>query len=154
MRVRIRFSLRSLLLLTVVVAGGCYWMALPSVYAQRFVTAVAAGDYAAADALFADPDDRFLEQWDNDYTIIQRRAQVEPSSWRERWRGERQISVRLIYRTPVRTNGYVARIVATRGGLGSPQVWSGGSSLGGGLAARRIPPPYALPFPPYESPRH
>jgi hypothetical protein len=117
MRLRIRYSLRTLLLMAAVVAGVCYWLTLPTVYAERFVAAVAAGDYAKADALFADPADRCLLQWDGRYTIIEQRAQVEPISWQEHVRGERRISVIIVFRTPAHTLSCTVRTMATHEGL-------------------------------------
>lgn len=150
MRVRIRFSLRTLLLVTLVVAGGCYWMVLPTVYAQRFVAAVAAGEYAAADALFVDPADGFLVDWDARYTIVERRAKLEPSSWQERWRGKRQISVIIVYRTPSHTLARSVDIMATRTGLQRPQQQRSSGGLGGGLATgSSVSPPSALLRPPF-----
>ncbi len=150
MRLRIRFSLRTLLLSTVVVAGGCYyWWALPSIYAQRFVDAVTAGDYVKADVLFVDPADGFLVDWDTRYTIVKQRAKVEPTSLGERLRGERQVTVIIVYKTPTHTLSKIVKIVVTRSGLQRPQRQHSPVGMGGGLATiSRIRQPSALPLPP------
>jgi hypothetical protein len=134
---------------TAVVACGCYWLMLPTLNAQRFVAAVAAGDYAAADAFFADPADRFLEQCDTDYTIIAQQPKLEPASWRGVLCGRRQISLRIVYSTPTRTDAHYVLIMATPAGLRPPQRphWPGGSGGGGIAASSRFPRTSAFHFP-------
>ena len=46
-----RFSLRGLLILTVAVAGFCYWRDRPRQMAQRFVVAMKAEDYVTAEEM-------------------------------------------------------------------------------------------------------
>jgi hypothetical protein len=50
---RFRFSLQAMFIATTVFAGFCYlWFVLPSVQANRLVSAIDAADYASADILF------------------------------------------------------------------------------------------------------
>ncbi|MCI0360038.1 MAG: hypothetical protein L0211_16295 [Planctomycetaceae bacterium] len=50
----LRFSLRFLLLASALIPLAGYWLALPTLHAQRFAAAVAGGDYAAAEKLCVD----------------------------------------------------------------------------------------------------
>ncbi len=47
-----RISLRGLLVLTTCLAAVCWWRDRPRQIANRFVAAIEAGDYEAADAMF------------------------------------------------------------------------------------------------------
>jgi hypothetical protein len=49
---RLRFSIRTLLLLTIVVSLMCAWAVVPSLKTHRFVTAIQHGDHSAADQMF------------------------------------------------------------------------------------------------------
>jgi hypothetical protein len=62
-RLRPRFSLRMLLMLTTCVALFCWWRQRPAVIADKFIDAVKARDYAAADALFQRPQTGFVEEF-------------------------------------------------------------------------------------------
>jgi hypothetical protein len=99
-----RFSLRTLLILTALAAAGCYWFARPMVVAYRFVRAIDAEDYAAADAQFAGS----AVPWAT-FTIEEaagrggngepRPARVEaillPPTWRDLWRRQRRIELKV-----------------------------------------------------------
>ena len=51
---RLRFGLRSLAAAIVIAALGSYWLARPSILADRFVHAMEAGDYAVMERLFSE----------------------------------------------------------------------------------------------------
>lgn len=57
---RLRFSLRTLFILTTVVAGLCVWFMLPSIMARRFLATIAKEEYKSADEFFQNANDRFL----------------------------------------------------------------------------------------------
>lgn len=81
---RPRFTLRTLLILTALAAAACYWfVARPTIVANRFVAAVNRGDYPAAQALAIQP-----ASWDQppDWRLLntkplQYSAQVQPRTW-------------------------------------------------------------------------
>jgi hypothetical protein len=50
---RPRISLRGLLILTALLAAFCYWRDRPRQVANRFVAAIEAGDYRAAEAILS-----------------------------------------------------------------------------------------------------
>jgi hypothetical protein len=53
---RLRFSLRGLLLVTVAIAGLCWYRDMPRQNADRFIDLIKAGDYQAADAMVVNRD--------------------------------------------------------------------------------------------------
>jgi hypothetical protein len=97
----IRFSLRTLLVLTALVAGLCYWLARPTLLAERFAAAIQAADYTAADKLCADPDRQFFHLMMGD---LQPRAPkdsipvtvtMQRRTWRDLCRGQRHMELTL-----------------------------------------------------------
>jgi hypothetical protein len=64
---KLRFSLRALLVLTTVVGLACLWRCRPSRLAEQFVAAVKAGDYDRADSLFADREHAFVAKFMSGY---------------------------------------------------------------------------------------
>jgi hypothetical protein len=111
---RIRFSIRTILLLTSLIAAACYWwIARPEMLANRFVRAVRAEDFAAANQQFTNPSDAVLarqrtgrkfamrypfgsgitvnhqdEPYDVDW-----KAEVGPRTWRDFFQGRRRIEL-------------------------------------------------------------
>jgi hypothetical protein len=126
---RPRFSLRALFVLTTIVALGCYWLILPSLSAQRFVRAINSADYRQADACFQEGDYRFLVKWNEEFWQFTSSADLEPWSFRDVVRGQRQVNLHLMYGgpPPVRTRTY--RIIATRVGLLQAELYSGSMGL-------------------------
>jgi hypothetical protein len=75
---------------------GLYWLALPTLNAQRYVAAINRGDWAAADELCVDTVDPFPGDWPRHKTF-QPRASLEPATWDD-WRsGRRQLYVVINY---------------------------------------------------------
>ena len=93
---RLRYSLRVLLVLSAVVPLAVYWLALPTLNAQRFVAAIAARDYATAEALCLSADDKFPGDWTR-HAHFNPQAGISPLTWSDLRRGERQLSVGIAY---------------------------------------------------------
>ena len=97
------FRLRSLLILTVLVAAACYWwIARPTILAQRFVAAVAAKDAASADGIIIGPYRKIVHSANDSYTVgeaIRRNfianAKIVPRSWFDFVHCRRRIEVEL-----------------------------------------------------------
>lgn len=138
---RLRFSLRTLLLATTIVAAACYELVLPTINAQRFVRAVAAENYELADAYFHDPDDKFLFDWNEKHWRFKALAELEPWSFSEFVRGRRLVRLRGIYADagPMRSREWI--IPVTRSGLLQPRpnLPSRGVGGGGGIFTPLIP---------------
>jgi hypothetical protein len=115
-----RFSIRTILVATAISAAGCWWVVRPTAVARRFVAAIAAQDFAAADSLGIDPNRRFVNGAIYHFVVsdkevgrsyyspeITRRGRppcrIEANllrwSWHDLWRGQRQLEL-LIERDP------------------------------------------------------
>ena len=84
MRPRLQFSLRLLVLAVAIVPAAIYWLALPTLNASRYVTAINTGNYEAAD------------NWTR-HATFQPRTHLSPLSWADVQRSERRISVAIAY---------------------------------------------------------
>lgn len=63
-----RFSTRTLLLLTAAAGAACWWFVRPSQIARKFVHAIESNDFVAADACFLDPTElRLKSLYDNSW---------------------------------------------------------------------------------------
>jgi hypothetical protein len=122
---RLRYSIRVLLVATAIVAAGCYWLMLPTIMAKRFIRAVDTADYALADNCFRDVKDRIFESYNQKFWTFQLQADLAPSSATQIWRGERQINFHLAVGGPMPTRINEGTIVATRLGLKSPEITGG-----------------------------
>jgi hypothetical protein len=91
-----RYSLRALLVVSAVVPVAVYWLALPTLNARRYVAAMAARDFAAADALCVSAKDSFPGDWTR-HATFEPKAGMKPLTWHELWRGERQLYVGITY---------------------------------------------------------
>jgi hypothetical protein len=60
----LRFSLRTVIILTALVAAFCAWRSRPSVLAQKFVDAVNAADYTTADMLLPEDGRPFADRYE------------------------------------------------------------------------------------------
>ena len=94
---RLRFSLRTLFLLTTVVAGLCLWGLLPSIMARRFLATIAKEDYKSADEFFQNADDRFLADWADKRWGFRSSAELQPLTFGQFWRNQREVSVGITY---------------------------------------------------------
>ncbi len=93
---RWRFSLRFLLLAAALVPLAAYWLALPTLYAQRFSAALARGDYAAAEKLCLDRSDPFPGHW-KEHRVFEPRASVKQLTLGDVWAGKREMFVGIAY---------------------------------------------------------
>jgi hypothetical protein len=114
MRPRFRYSLRLLLILTALAAAGCYWwIARPTMLANRFVRAVQSEQFALANQQFANPDDAMLARQraghkypteyptESAYAVpfqdepydVEWHAKVHPRTWGDMFAGRRRISL-------------------------------------------------------------
>jgi hypothetical protein len=92
-RVRLRFSIRWLLVLIAASATLCYVLFVrPTVVAHRFVNAVAAGDYETVESLLG----HRLVVLKTDSQLIDRvYAEVLPREWNDIWSLRRRLLVRV-----------------------------------------------------------
>jgi hypothetical protein len=100
-KLRPRFSLRTLLVLTALVAAGCYWWIVrPTIVATRFARAIHAKEYTAADALYTGEDRQYVSrrvQW-----ILSGRDSVHlelfvfPRNWTDVFHGQRRMCLSII----------------------------------------------------------
>jgi hypothetical protein len=67
---------------------------LPTINAQRFVSAINERDYAAADNLFIDNANRFFEDAQNTGALGNDPI-IWPLTWRDLWTGQRHITLPL-----------------------------------------------------------
>ena len=91
-----RYSLRTFLVLSALVPVAVYWLALPTLNAQRFAAAIAARDYPAAEALCASAKDKFPGDW-TEHDTFEPKAGISPLTWDDFRRGERRLYVGIAY---------------------------------------------------------
>jgi hypothetical protein len=113
---RLKFSLRWLLLASALFPAGLYWLALPTLNAQRYAAAINRGDFAAADKLCLDPERRFPGDWTK-HTTFEPRARLKPASWQD-WRsGRRELYVAISYGDGGGIASCGVELEATRNGI-------------------------------------
>lgn len=95
-RWRWRFSLRFLILAAAIIPAAAYWLALPTINAQRFVSAVNGGKFEAAERLCLDPEDRFPGSW-KESKHFDPRASLQEFKLGNLWRGERPLYIAVTY---------------------------------------------------------
>jgi hypothetical protein len=120
---RLRFSLRTFFILVALLAAFCYWwFVLPSVTANRFIQAIAAKDYVAADRLFSDPKDRFIAAAADKYWAFETTAELGPITFGQLLTGQRHVSLHYRYFHLDLNVDSIAQIPATPFGLQSPVI--------------------------------
>jgi len=112
-------------LLAGVIAGtgvGIYWIAMPSITAQKFVTTISNEDFASADSMFDNPEDQFLLRQFNheDSWTFRARANIEPISVSQLIYGTRVIAVELAYGKPGRVQVREWKMKAGQAGISTP----------------------------------
>lgn len=93
---KVRFSLRMLLLLVPLVGAALYWAQTPTREAERFVSAVNRRDFDAAEQYCRDPADAFPGSW-KQHTYFEPKASLQPRTWSDLAQGERQIVIGVHY---------------------------------------------------------
>jgi len=96
---RPRFSLRTLLVLTALIAAGCYWwIARPTIVAEQFIAAIRRTDYASAESLLVDEREAYASAFAQctaqEFDLS---ASLTPRRWGDTWRGRRRIDVIVSY---------------------------------------------------------
>ena len=94
---RPRFSLRSFFIFAALVAVICAWCVLPSMAARQFVRKLADGDYGAADQMFRDSSDRYLEKWDDELWSFHAAGRLAPLSIGQLVSGRRLVQFNVNY---------------------------------------------------------
>jgi hypothetical protein len=93
---RPRFSIRTLLILTALAAASCYWwIARPTIVAERFVAALALDDQTTLESLWIDAE---IEDFRLAYLYgpIGKNSlelTLAPRTWQDIWRGQRSIEL-------------------------------------------------------------
>jgi hypothetical protein len=91
-----RFSLRTFLVMSALTPVAVYWLALPTLNAQRFTAAIAARDFPAAEALCVPAGDKFPGSW-TAHDTFEPQAGISPLTWQDVRRGERRLFVGIAY---------------------------------------------------------
>lgn len=87
--------MRVLLIATALVALGVYWLTLPTIHARRYIAALAAKDWVAANHLYADPENQFPGKRPGEGASLDAHASVTPLTLDDLLRGEREINVNI-----------------------------------------------------------
>jgi hypothetical protein len=154
-KVHLHFSLRALFLLTTLVAGICLWFLLPTFTAKKLLKAIDAENYAAADALFTNPADRFFADWAEKRWGLRATARLQPFTFSQLLHNRRELAVSLRYFAFDQNLEVDARLVATAFGLQKPDL-PPAVRLGffyeeeqrGALRREQQQPPHYQPTPP------
>ena len=94
----LRFSLRTLLVLTTLLALFLYfWVIMPTQTAQRFIRAVNSQDYATADKLVGDTRNFDLKRWKIERWGLTTETELEPWSLSQFLKGGRNVNIRMKY---------------------------------------------------------
>ena len=119
---RFRFSLRTLLIVTGLLAGFCYyWIVMPSATAERFVRSIGSEDYTTADRIFWKADDRVLAEWNEQRWGFRSTAELAPWSVSQLLSGRRELQLRVSYFQFDQNHDIEMRLAATSFGLKSPR---------------------------------
>jgi hypothetical protein len=115
-RPALRFSLRWLLVASALIPVGIYWLALPTLYAQRYAAAINRGDWTAAEKLCVDPQRSFPGDWPQ-HKAFEPRASLQPVTWQDVRSGQRQVVVGISYGDGSGLASCGVEIAATRHGI-------------------------------------
>jgi hypothetical protein len=98
-KMRLRFSVRLMFVLVTLLAISLYWfVARPSLLANRFVAAVNAHDFETAASLFDGKTTWALNRGPQRNVVIDRvYTELLPREWSDMWNGERRIIFRVAY---------------------------------------------------------
>jgi hypothetical protein len=124
--IRLRFSLRTLLLTTAAFAGFCYyWVIMPGATAEHFIHLIRGEEFEAADLMFWKPVDRQLAPWQKKCWGM--RADAELSSWsiNQLFGGRRDLRLHVAYFYLDEHHDLEMQLAATSFGIDSASTWSG-----------------------------
>jgi len=113
---RLRYSLRALFVAVTLVCLAIGWLALPTLRARAFVSAMGDEDYAAAEKLFTNQQDIFPGDW-KDHRHFEPRVFLKPLTWHDLISRERQITVGVAYGDGSGIASCTVEIKATADGL-------------------------------------
>jgi hypothetical protein len=114
--------------LVALLAAFCYfWIVMPTLTANRFVEAIVAKDYHAADVLFDVPDAGFLVRSAETYWAFNARAERLPITLDQLLTGRRHVLLHFDYFHLDQNVSSQAHIAATPLGLGLPVISRVGS---------------------------
>jgi hypothetical protein len=126
---RPRFSLRMLFIATAVAAGFLYyWILMPQTTARRFVDAITAGEYEAADRMYWKDVDRGLALWNKKYWGMRAEAEILPWSLGQFLDGRRNLRLHVMYFFLDENHDIEMQLAATSFGIDSASTWSGSRS--------------------------
>jgi hypothetical protein len=97
---RPRFSLRTLLILTALAATACWWVTPPTVVANRFLRAMQARDFAAADQFFSDPSNAVqsrIREVVGNWPLMSTESMLVKATWADWLTGRRTIHFGIRY---------------------------------------------------------
>jgi hypothetical protein len=92
---RLRFSLLTLFVITGLTGIVFTWMMLPSLTARRFLSEIAAEEYALADAYFHNSADHFLVSWADKRWAFRAAGELSPLTAGQLVTGRRGVILRL-----------------------------------------------------------
>lgn len=92
---KIRFSVRSILILSALVVLAIWWLATPSATADRFVRAISEQRYDRAQEMFAIERSRMMLP--TEIPILTAHATVGDLTWKDLLRGRRAIDFKVVY---------------------------------------------------------
>ena len=118
---RSRTAMLGFVVLIAVLAVGCYSLAFPTIKAQQFSRLVASQNYELADTCFRNPEDGFLDRWNEKHWRFKAEAELATWSFSELLRGVRQVRIRVMFGDagPLRSREWL--VTSTRGGLLPPE---------------------------------
>jgi hypothetical protein len=126
---RLRFSLRTLLLITAAFAGFCYyWAIMPGTTAQRFIRLISCENFEAADQMFWKSVDRQLVPWQKKCWGMRADAELSPWSIGQLLGGRRDLRLQVTYFYLDEHHDLEMQLAATSFGIDSASTWSGSRS--------------------------
>lgn len=122
---RMRFSIRTLLLTTTLLAVACYyWIVLPSATAQQFIDCINTERYPTADHMFWHDADRTFTRWKDERWGFTCDAELGPWSVRQFLCGRRVVVLHMKYFQFDENYSVAMELAATSFGMQSPQYTS------------------------------
>jgi hypothetical protein len=90
---KLRFSIRTMLVLVAAIGFVAFWQSRPAQVADRFVAAIEAGDYAAADGMFRRRQQHRFAEWMKKSYRMEITARREPPTLLDWFKGVSRVTV-------------------------------------------------------------
>lgn len=119
---RFRYSLRAFLLLPILAAAICAWCVVPSIAARKFASSLANDDYAAADKMFRDANDRCLQKWAKERWSFRATGDLLPISFGQLITGQRHVQIQVSHFALDQTVSCEGLIAVTPLGASAPAM--------------------------------